>query len=132
MLALEEKVRTVVLLDVDANDTQGEEIFAKFKAAYLDIKAQKQVFLTSADSDAFFPHLPKAERMTGLIQVVVLENLEGDVIETTSALLQAFQADFPGRGVYYSQGAWEAARDLEHFFPRGRAGNGAHPCSHQA
>ena len=42
-----------------------DEVFSKFQAAYLDVKAHKQVFLAAADSDSFFHFLPKAERITG-------------------------------------------------------------------
>lgn len=117
MLALEEKVRTVVLFKSELNDTHGDEIFEKFRANYLDVKAHKQVFITRADSDAYFKFLKQDERPTGLIQVAVLENLEGDILEETLKLVELLRADLPTGGFYCSQGAWEAARDLEYFFP---------------
>jgi nucleoside diphosphate kinase/adenylate kinase family enzyme len=118
MLALDEKVRTVVLLKSELNDARGEEIFSKFQACYLDVKAQKQVFMTGPDSDAFFHYLPKSARQMGLMEVLVLENLDGNVVDETMKLIEALEADpeFP-KGLYCSQGAWEAARDLEYFFP---------------
>jgi adenylate kinase family enzyme/nucleoside diphosphate kinase len=117
MLALDEKPRTVVLLKSELYDSQGEEILSKFQAQYLDVKASKQVFLTNADADSCFHYLPKAERMMGLVQVLVLENLDGDVVESTAAIVDALRADISANRLYCSPGSWEAARDLEYFFP---------------
>jgi adenylate kinase family enzyme/nucleoside diphosphate kinase len=117
MLALDEKVRTVVLLKSELYDSQGEKILSTFQAQYLDVKAHKQVFLTSADSDNFFHYLPKAERMMGLVQVMVLENLDGDVVECAASIVESIRADIPQGSLYCSPGSWDAARDLEYFFP---------------
>ena len=117
MLALDEKPRTVVLLKSELYDSQGEEILSKIQAQYLDVKASKQVFLTNADADSCFHYLPKAERMMGLVQVLVLENLDGDVVESTAAIVDALRADISANRLYCSPGSWEAARDLEYFFP---------------
>jgi len=117
MLALEEKVRTVVLLQSELNDAQGDEIFSKFQAAYLDVKAHKQIFFTRPDSDSFFHFLPQGDRMMGLMQVIVLENLDSTAVEETLKLVEALKTDSAGGRLYCSQNAWEAARDLEYFFP---------------
>jgi adenylate kinase family enzyme/nucleoside diphosphate kinase len=118
MLALDEKVRTVVLLETDLNEAEGQAIFTNFQESYLDVKAQKQVFMTGIDSDAFFHYLPKAERPMGLMDVLVLENIDGTAVEETMKVVAALEAkpEFP-KGLYCSQGQWEAARDLEYFFP---------------
>ena len=49
--------------------------------------------------------------------VVVLENLDGTVVAEALKLVEALQIDLPGGAMYCSQGPWEAARDLEYFFP---------------
>mmetsp|Transcript_97952 Transcript_97952/g.153175 ORF Transcript_97952/g.153175 Transcript_97952/m.153175 type:complete len:1502 (-) Transcript_97952:162-4667(-) len=118
MLALDEKPRTVVLLSSGLSDERGEEIFSKFQACYLDVKARKQLFMTGPDSDACFHYLPKAERPFGLMYVLVLETLNGTAVADTLKLKEALEADpdFP-KGFYCSPGSWEAARDLEYFFP---------------
>merc|ERR1740115_562600 len=54
----------------------------------------------------------------GLMQVIVLENLDGTVVDEALKLVESLQANVPaGAGLHCSQGAWEAARDLEYFFP---------------
>jgi len=118
MLAMDEKPRTLVLLSSDLTDERSEEIMTKFAACYLDVKAQKQMFMTGSDSDTFFHFLPKAERPVGLMHVLVLEALNGTAVEDTLRLKEALEVDpdFP-KGFYCSAGAWEAARDLEYFFP---------------
>jgi nucleoside diphosphate kinase len=118
MLALDEKTRTLVVLSSALNDERGEEIFTKLQACYLDVKAKKEMFMTAPDSDAFFHYLPQAERPTGLMYVLVLEAINETAVDDALKLKEALEADpdFP-KGFYCSPGQWEAARDLEYFFP---------------
>jgi len=89
MLALDEKVRTVVLLrpelcypveerpQVEVPEGEAaegapppaptvrrldQEIIAKFQENYLEVKAKKQVYLTQVDAEQFFHYLPAVER----------------------------------------------------------------------
>lgn len=127
MLALDEKPRTVVLLraqlEAEQPDTLSEVLF-KFQDRYLDVKAHKQVLLQRSAADRFFHYLPNPERQAivdsycrGLSSVLVLENLDGDVVEKTCELAEALNASYGPDFMYCSQGAWEAARDLDFFFP---------------
>jgi len=139
MLALEEKVRTVVLLRPElCSDVEGKakdvEIIAKFEENYLEVKAKKQIYLTQADAEQFFHYIENpAERATqvdaftrGLCTVLVLQHLEGEVIEKAYALVKELSETPPfkelaetyGPGsIYCSQSKWETMRDLEFFFP---------------
>lgn len=129
MLALEEKVRTVVLLRPElcsSSDEKGPdaEIIARFEESYLEVKARKQIYLTQVDAERFFHYLPPAERKgqvdavtRGLSTVVVLQHLDGDAIEKTIALVEELSEAHGVGSIYCSQSRWETMRDLEFFFP---------------
>jgi len=125
MLALEEKVRTVVLLLPDITLEGGEQAIAdSLEERYLEVKARKQVCLTREDAGSFFHYLPPGEREAtveaatrGLTEVLAVENLDGNVVEATCEFMREY-AEVNGAGrMYCSQGEWHAARDLEFFFP---------------
>lgn len=123
MLALEEKARTVVLLHSELVEAEKHQaIFKHFQDNYLDVKAHKEVYLTREDAANFFHYEEPDERQAkvemhckGLTEVVVLENLDGNVVERTLELMETLKTEYGE--IYCSRGAWEAARDLEFFFP---------------
>mmetsp|Transcript_66682 Transcript_66682/g.171704 ORF Transcript_66682/g.171704 Transcript_66682/m.171704 type:complete len:1489 (-) Transcript_66682:73-4539(-) len=121
MLALNEKVRTVALLHPELLLTgKSVSIIATFEEKYLEVKARKQVYLTKADAESFCHYIKVPEERAamieslarGLSEVVVLEHLDGEVIERTKALVAEL-----GESIYCSRGKWESMRDLEFFFP---------------
>lgn len=126
MLALEEKARTVALLapSVLMMDGKVPEIVTKLDAAYLEIKMRKQQYMTEADAEAFFNYLPPAEMaasvsiMTqGLSEVLVLEHIDGNVVDRALELRLQLEAELGPGLVYTSACEWSAARDLEYLFP---------------
>jgi len=129
MLALDEKVRTVVLLRPEvctSPDGQAKdvEIIAKFEENYLEVKAKKQIYLTQADADQFFHYLPASQRAAqveahtrGLSTVLVVQHLEGEAIEKALALADELMETYGAGAIYCSPTKWETMRDLEFFFP---------------
>lgn len=128
MLALDEKDRTLVLILPDltlAEKTQ--EIVAKFEERYFEVKAQKHVYLTEADLEAFFNHLPQAEREAlvltgtkGASVVLVLENVDVAIgCHAACQLAEELRAIY-GPGLYCCSKDvcdWQPQRDIEFFFP---------------
>jgi len=125
MLALEEKVRMVMLLMPDlVLEGKGQEIVDMLEEAYLEVKARKEIFLNEAESGSYFHHLPAEERdaatasaSRGLCEVLVLEHLDGDVVERFQQMLAPMTEKYGAGSFYESKDKWECKRDLEFFFP---------------
>jgi len=137
MFALEEKQRTVVLLRPDllltdsanpANKGKGkslaDDICEKFEEQYLEVKCRKQIYLTSEESEQFFHYLKPSDRKAavaafarGLCDVVVLEHLDGDVIERALKFHEELLKEYGAGSIYCSISPWECMRSLEFFFP---------------
>eukprot|EP00913_Durusdinium_trenchii_P026721 g25068.t1 len=96
MLALEEKTRSVALLMPQlVLEGKADELIGKFEEAYLEVKARKEVYLAH-EAEMYFHYLEPAARQAavasaarGLCQVLVLEHLEGDVVERALAMKEA-------------------------------------------
>eukprot|EP00437_Effrenium_voratum_P048713 CAMPEP_0181525952 /NCGR_PEP_ID=MMETSP1110-20121109/69233_1 /TAXON_ID=174948 /ORGANISM="Symbiodinium sp., Strain CCMP421" /LENGTH=1445 /DNA_ID=CAMNT_0023656773 /DNA_START=54 /DNA_END=4392 /DNA_ORIENTATION=- len=124
MLALEEKTRSVVLLMPDlVLGGKAEELIGKFEEAYLEVKARKEVYLAH-EAESYFHYLPAEAKQAavasagrGLCQVLVLEHLDGDVVERSLAMREGLE-ELYGKGSFYmSMDKWECQRDIEFFFP---------------
>lgn len=125
MLVLAEKSRAVLLLFPGlVLDGKVEEIIDRFEDRYLEVKARKRSFLTRAQAEEYFWHLPHTEvdvrvdgATAGLSEVVVIEHLDGDVIERAVILLEELQLIYGAGNMHVSQDTWECLRDTERFFP---------------
>jgi len=128
MLALEEKARTLMLIAPDLVMRQkgkGQDITQQLEEAYIEVKARKQVYLTSEDAESFFHYLPQSQREVsveawtrGLTEVLLLEHLDGNVIELAAAFAEEkLKPAYGDLCCYSSGGSWEAMRDIEFFFP---------------
>jgi len=125
MLALEEKVRMVMLLMPDlVLEGKAQEIVDMFEQAYLEVKARKEIFLSDADAESYFHYLPSEERAAavasagrGLCEVLVLEHLDGDVVERCQQMIPAMTEKYGAGSFYESMDKWECKRDIEFFFP---------------
>lgn len=125
MLALGEKVRSVVLLmpDIVLAD-KVQEIITTFEESYVEVKARKEIFLTEADAQGCFHYLQSelreeaiATATRGLSEVLVIEHLDGDVVERSLALIEGLIEAYGEGNFYLSQDRWECLRDCEFFFP---------------
>lgn len=124
MLALEEKTRSVALLMPQlVLDGKAEEMVSKLEEAYLEVKARKEVYLAQ-DAEVYFHYLePQARQAAvasasrGLCQVLVLEHLEGDVVERALAMKEGLEEAYGKGSFYMSLDKWECQRDMEFFFP---------------
>ncbi|CAE8599456.1 unnamed protein product, partial [Polarella glacialis] len=125
MLALEEKVRSVVLLLPELVLTgKASEVVAKFEQSFLEVKARKLVYLSEAEAESYFHYLQKDARKSvvaaatrGLTEVLVLEHLDGDVVEISLKLLEELHPTCGAGNIYCSQDRWECLHDIEFFFP---------------
>jgi len=102
---------------------KAEEIARMFEEAYLEVKARKEIFLSDAEAESYFHHLQPAERAAavasagrGLCEVLVLEHLDGDVVQRCQQMMPAIKEKY-GDSFYQSMGEWECKRDMEFFFP---------------
>lgn len=124
MLALEEKTRSVALLMPQlVLDGKADEMVGKLEEAYLEVKARKEVYLAQ-DAEVYFHYLePQARQAAvasasrGLCQVLVLEHLEGDVVERALAMKEGLEEVYGKGSFYMSLDKWECQRDMEFFFP---------------
>mmetsp|Transcript_8490 Transcript_8490/g.20114 ORF Transcript_8490/g.20114 Transcript_8490/m.20114 type:complete len:1467 (+) Transcript_8490:60-4460(+) len=124
MLALEEKTRIVVLLMPQLIlEDKAEELIGKFEEAYLEVKARKEVYL-AGEAESYFHYMePKARTAAvksasrGLSQVLVLEHLDGDVVERSLAMKEGLEETYGKGSFYMSLDKWECQRDIEFFFP---------------
>lgn len=124
MLALEEKTRNVVLLMPQLIlEGKADELVSKFEEAYLEVKARKEVYLAE-EAESYFHYLqPKAREAAvlaasrGLSQVLVLEHLDGDVVERSLAMKEGLEEMYGKGSFYMSLDKWECQRDIEFFFP---------------
>jgi nucleoside-diphosphate kinase len=118
-------VRTVALLRPDLLiQGKSEELLAKFEENYLEVKAKKQVYLTKEDAETFFHYQPPQHRAAsvegwtkGLSEVVLLEHLDGDVIDRAIGYVKELASEYGEDNIYCSQSLWESRRDMEFFFP---------------
>jgi len=102
-----------------------QEIVRLLEDRYIDAKAKKEVYLQTEDADSFFQSMPQAERegyvgafTRGLVEVLILEHLDGDVTAQMLTLLQDDLKPVYGEfNVYCSASQWDAMRDIEFFFP---------------
>eukprot|EP00931_Biecheleriopsis_adriatica_P024991 TRINITY_DN1544_c0_g1_i1.p1 TRINITY_DN1544_c0_g1~~TRINITY_DN1544_c0_g1_i1.p1 ORF type:complete len:1441 (-),score=400.02 TRINITY_DN1544_c0_g1_i1:104-4426(-) len=125
MLALEEKNRCVILLMPELIlETKADEIVNKFEEAYLEVKARKEIFLSDAEAASYFHYLePEARQAAiasagrGLCEVLVLEHLDGDVVERCLAMVEGLEEVYGKGSFYLSVSLWECRRDIEFFFP---------------
>eukprot|EP00439_Symbiodinium_sp_Y106_P057164 s3681_g8.t1 len=119
MLALEEKTRNVVLLMPQLIlEGKADELVSKFEEAYLEVKARKEVYLAE-EAESYFHYLqPKAREAAvlaasrGLSQVLVLEHLDGDVVERSLAMKEGLEEMYGKGSFYMSLDKWECQRDL--------------------
>lgn len=125
MRSLHEKPRVVIVFRPDlVFEDRDEELLAKLQESYLEIKAQKQVYLTESEAGQFVSDLPEEQRgatielyALGLSSVVVVEHLEDDVLQMTADIVEALCREYGEGSIYTSRGLWEAERDMEFFFP---------------
>eukprot|EP00929_Paragymnodinium_shiwhaense_P015313 TRINITY_DN123389_c0_g1_i1.p1 TRINITY_DN123389_c0_g1~~TRINITY_DN123389_c0_g1_i1.p1 ORF type:complete len:1512 (-),score=471.27 TRINITY_DN123389_c0_g1_i1:162-4697(-) len=137
MFALEEKQRTVVLLRPDfllqesvvpenkgLGKTLADDVCAKLEEEYLEVKCRKHIYLTKQDAADYFHYLPQATLQRtvaafarGLCVVLVLEHLDGDVIERMVEFLPKLIEEHGEGSVFCSSSPWACMRDLEFFFP---------------
>eukprot|EP00931_Biecheleriopsis_adriatica_P003691 TRINITY_DN105467_c0_g1_i1.p1 TRINITY_DN105467_c0_g1~~TRINITY_DN105467_c0_g1_i1.p1 ORF type:complete len:1485 (-),score=426.76 TRINITY_DN105467_c0_g1_i1:23-4477(-) len=125
MLAFEEKPRSVMLLMPElVFEGASQQIVNKLEEAYIEVKARKEVFLNDADAEHYFHCMqPEARQLAveragcGLCEVLVLEHLDGDIVERTLAMAPAWEETFGTGSFFLSQDEWECKRDLEFFFP---------------
>lgn len=63
MRSLHEKPRVVIVFRPDlVFEDRDEELLAKLQESYLEIKAQKQVYLTESEAGQFVIDLPEEQR----------------------------------------------------------------------
>lgn len=124
MLALEEKLRMVVLLMPDlVLEDKVEEIVAKLEENYFEVKARKEFFFSDSEAEAYFGKSEKlkdqlAAASRGLSEVLVLEHLDGDVVERFPKEMLGGLVEAYGESSFcFSLNRWECKRDIEFFFP---------------
>eukprot|EP00435_Cladocopium_sp_Y103_P031288 s2932_g7.t3 len=120
----EEKTRSVALLMPQlVLDGKADEMVGKLEEAYLEVKARKEV-CQGIIEEVYFHYLePQARQAAvasasrGLCQVLVLEHLEGDVVERALAMKEGLEEVYGKGSFYMSLDKWECQRDMEFFFP---------------
>eukprot|EP00434_Breviolum_minutum_P041572 symbB.v1.2.036982.t1/scaffold5347.1/size28218/4 len=104
-------------------DGKADELVGKLEEAYLEVKARKEVYLAQ-EAEVYFHYMePQARQAAvasasrGLCQVLVLEHLEGDVVERALAMKEGLEEVYGKGSFYMSLDKWECQRDMEFFFP---------------
>ncbi|CAE7312691.1 AK1 [Symbiodinium sp. CCMP2592] len=107
---------------------KADELVSKFEEAYLEVKARKEVYLAE-EAESYFHYLqPKAREaavlaasrglsQAGWAKVLVLEHLDGDVVERSLAMKEGLEEMYGKGSFYMSLDKWECQRDIEFFFP---------------
>lgn len=124
MLALNEKARAVILILPELAQNDRVKTFrAKLAESYVEVVAEKKIYLTEADARSYFQFSmdPSAYKDVmqaatwGLSQVLLVEHLDGDVLERVLELVVTERSN--GGNIFCSTDSWECVRDMEFFFP---------------